>query len=147
MKTALLTLSLLGSGILVANLNAKPQRPERPDPETVVVDLFEFDADENGSLNATELATGFAELQERRMAEMEDAQADEDADLPPPPPQRKKGKRGAMDPEEMAAGLVEDFDTDGDAELDTAELLEAVTATHSRGKRGPGRGPRGTDSE
>lgn len=43
----------------------------------------------------------------------------------------------------MAAKLVADFDTDGDAALNTEELLGAVDAMHRGGpknRRGPGPG-------
>jgi len=149
MKTSLLILAFLGGGLATTSLIAQPA--DRPDPETVVVDLFEFDADESDSLNAEELVTGFRELRKkhrgangpregRRGGPRMDGEKDGEGPMGPPPGGKKgkKGKRrGPPSGKEMGTRLIEEFDASGDGELDAEELLNAVTTMHER--RGPGR--------
>ncbi|MBK1876525.1 EF-hand domain-containing protein [Pelagicoccus mobilis] len=157
MKTPLLVLALFGSSIAATSLVAEPEdRPAPPDPETVVIDLFEFDADGNNSLSQDELLTGFQELRNKHRGARPEGRkggprmgrqgGEGDGELKGPPPGgkgkkgkkgKKGGRRGPPSPEEMGSRMIENFDASGDGELNPEELLEAVSAMHER--RGPGR--------
>lgn len=154
MKTSLLAITLLSSGIAATSLNARPEgMPPPPDPETVVVDLFAYDADENNSLSQEELLTGLREIRNQHRGargqgegrkggqKMGGRKGQGPEGAGGPPEGGKQGKRrGQGSPDQMGSRLIEQFDTTGDGELNPEELLNAVTAMHERrgsGRRGP----------
>lgn len=153
MKTSLLTIAAISSSIIATSLHAQPRdRPTPPDPETVVLDLFEYDADENDSLSQAELAAGFAELRKKHGGPRPEGRKDKMKKNRPEgekPGKGKKGqRRGGGSPEKMSERLIENHDTNGDSELNAEEMLEAITAMHERrGPRGGGRkGPPAPES-
>lgn len=156
MKTSLLSIALL-SGFVTCSLSARPDgMPPRPDPETVVVTLFEFDADENDSLSQEELVNGLRETRGQHRGDRGPGKGGkkgkkmggEKGPGKPDgkPAEGKKGKRrGPPSPDQAASRMIERFDGNGDGELNPEELLDAVTAMHER--RGPGRrGPAAGDT-
>lgn len=154
MKTPLLTLTLASTAFFASNLSARPEaRPERPDPETIAVEMFtEYDANENDTLSQDELVAALTGIREKHKGNrpggrpgMKRERPDgDDTDRPMKP---GKGKRkGPPSPEKVAPKLIEDFDASGDGELNTEELLEALKGMHERGSRG-GKNKRAATSE
>lgn len=137
MKKALITLTLVGSSIIATTLSARPgegRRPGPPDPDTVVVELMtNYDSDENNSLSQDELVAGLKGFHEQRMAARQANRPNKDRKPPEGAGRPKRG--GPPVPEEIAPKLISDFDANGDASLDTAELLKAVEFMQSRQMR------------
>lgn len=147
MKSYAFAIAALAAGTLAANANAQNRnKPPRPDPQTIVVEMIaDYDADGNDALNAEELKAAFEGVRVKHQAERrgvadEDLE-DNDAPPPPPPPGRGMGPRGGrrlMDPANMTAQLVSDFDVNDDASLDSEELLKAISFLHENRPVGPG---------
>ncbi|EDY80935.1 EF hand domain protein [Verrucomicrobiia bacterium DG1235] len=148
MKSPLLAISLISSCALVASANAQPEdMPPPPLPEDVVIEMLDgYDANDSESLDQAELIAAFTGIREKHQAERQANRprfnrGTDDGDLPDRPIRKGKGKRRGPPPaEDMAPQLIADFDENGDAELDTAELLQAVTFLHENRGRGQGRG-------
>ncbi|MDQ8187556.1 hypothetical protein [Pelagicoccus sp. SDUM812002] len=142
MNTQLLALALAGTATLVSNLSARPYGPPPPDPETVVVEMFtDYDADESNTLNQEELVAALTGIREKhRAARQADRprmsrngpESEPPANRPSKPGNGKR--RGPPPAEEIAPGLISDFDASGDSELDTEELLEAIKFMRERGR-------------
>lgn len=90
------------------------------------------DADGNQALDEAELSEGLSMLHKHRPACPPRRQTKPDHDRPPPPPPPL--------PDDLAAELMEQFDTDADGYLIHSELAEAMAALPESG--GPPRPPR-----
>ena len=101
----------------------KPPRPPKP-AEVAEFIAVDFDDNQSGGLDAVEFASALAFLHDNRprppRTDMEDR---------PEPP--------APDHEATAAGLVEAFDLNGDAQLDEAELAAALKELRKHHPRPP----------
>lgn len=146
MKTPLLALSLLSGTAFTVSLVAQSEQPPiPPSPEDVVIEMMSgYDADENDNLSAEELLTALEGIREDHRAargsrfNRERPPVDDSSDRPRI---KKSGRRpGPPPPDVIVPQLIADFDLNGDNELNTEELLEAITFMHQN--RGP-RGPRG----
>ncbi|MDQ8182471.1 EF-hand domain-containing protein [Pelagicoccus sp. SDUM812005] len=142
MNTQLLALSIASATLFVANLSARPEgAPPRPDPEAIAVDMFaDYDTDESNTLSQTELTAALTGLREKHQGErprMGRKGSGDESDSDRPAKARQGKRKGPPSPEELAPKLVEDFDASGDGELDTEELLNALSSMHQRGRRGP----------
>lgn len=146
MKTSLLAIALATGTIAASSLSARPQgMPPRPNPEEMVIEMFAgYDADENNALSQSELVAAFEGLRAKRHADRQgdgprlDRQGPQGGGQAPNPNQGKR--RGPPPPAEHAQRLVQDFDTNGDSELNTEELSAALAAMHDgprQGRKGP----------
>ncbi len=112
-------------------------RPERPDPEEIVVEVFTlYDANEDNALNATELGNALVGMHEARKARRE-ARREELGLEPPEIPEREENPDRPT-PADIAARIIENVDTNGDQLVDTEEFL-----TFLENRKGPRRGPGG----
>lgn len=146
MKTSLLAIALATGTLAVSSLSARPQgMPPRPNPEDIVIEMFtEYDADENNSLNQAELVAAFEGLRAKHQADRQGERPRMERKAPQGDNQAARSnqgkRRGPPPPAEHAERLVQDFDTNGDSELNTEELLTALTAMHDGPRPGrPGR--------
>ncbi|MDQ8204575.1 hypothetical protein [Pelagicoccus sp. SDUM812003] len=137
MKTKLLIAGGLVplASIIAATASARPWGPPPPPPpaEEVVVEFFtDYDTDESNTLTQQELATALQGMREKRMEQR--------AERPGKGLNNDRKGRGPIGPEDLAARLIEDFDADEDAVLDSEELLNALSAMGRKHRGGPGRG-------
>ena len=148
MNSKLLIAGAIGTAALVVSAGARPggdRADHRPNPEDVVAEIVaDYDANTDNLITSEELATAIVGMREKRISRMKERFDDSDRERPEHP----RGDREGREPTEVAAKLVERFDENGDAALDTEELMGVVSALHRemgpKGKRGPGfRGKRG----
>ncbi len=143
---------------MAANLSARPEgMPPPPDPETVVVDMFtDYDANENNSLDQAELVAALKGIREKHRAERQGnrprmGRPGPDGEPPADRPMKpgRGERRGPPPPEDIAPNLIQNFDTNGDGELNTEEMLAAMRSMHERGSRArfPRNAASSTDSE
>lgn len=145
MKKKILAASIAALSTTAFTAQAQPggeARGERPDPETVVIDIVsEYDNNTDNLIDAVELEAALMGMHEKRAERMGERMGERDGDRDRS--QRGEGRdRRRPDPSQIAARLVSDFDEDGDEALNTEELHGAVSAMGPRGPRGK-RGPKG----
>ncbi|MDE0769442.1 MAG: hypothetical protein OSB19_13745 [Opitutaceae bacterium] len=156
MNTKLLALSIIGIATTTVTSMARPEggRPggkpagDRPNPEDIVVEIVaDYDLNTDNLINSEELAAAIEGLHEKRMEQMKAFAEKRGGNSDRERPERPRGRADRPEPSDIAAKLVADFDTDGDAALNTEELFGAVNAMKHQGpknRRGPGpRGMRG----
>ena len=156
MNTKLLALSIIGIATTTVTSMARPEggRPggkpavDRPNPEDIVVEIVaDYDLNTDNLINSEELAAAIEGLHEKRMEQMKAFAGKRGGNSDRERPERPRGSADRPEPSDIAAKLVADFDTDGDAALNTEELFGAVNAMKHQGpknRRGPGpRGMRG----
>lgn len=141
MKTKLLILAGFASSALLVSAADRPAKFGPLPPEKMAANLFaDYDVDESGSLDATELVTALSEIRDKRRAENA-------ADCPRNGQGKRgsvQGRRGPPPAEELTVQMMLEFDEDEDLTLNTAELLNALDSMRNRGPRG--RPPMGTNS-
>ncbi len=151
MNTKLIATATVGIAALATIANARPggeRGAHRPNPEDVVAEIVaDYDSNTDNLITSDELANAIVGMREKRIASFKERIEDSDRERP----EGARAEREGPVPTEVASRLVERFDENGDANLDTEELMGVVKALHRemgpKGKRGPGfrgmHGPRG----